>query len=212
MPYSFENRMSIKAINTTLLVITVIGTVFAYRAGNKHRQLLAEQAQLEAEFGQMPIADPSKVYVLALETGEELHFAWRVHFPAKFYPRWQTKSGRGSSSSFGDEGIAPVVEETPISPGRHQIVLRKVDATNALRYTIEVDDQQAIDITVDSKRGFCDGFSSSVLYEDCEQLPPDVLAVLYRGRFAQPTQNGYSWSEAPTNGILLWLEPVDAAR
>lgn len=92
--------MRIRVINTTLLVITLIGVVFAYRAGNKYRQLLAEYTQLEAELGQMPIADPSKICVLALETGEELHFAWRVYFPANSQPRWRHTYSWGSSTGW----------------------------------------------------------------------------------------------------------------
>lgn len=76
--------MSSKAINTTLLVATVIGALLAYRAGKEHREVLAEHTRLEAKVGRLPIRDRSKLHVLALETGDDLCCAWRIYVPADF--------------------------------------------------------------------------------------------------------------------------------
>ncbi len=76
--------MSIKILNTTLLVVTVIGALLAYRAGNEHREVLAEHTRLEAKVGRLPIRDRSKLHVLSLETGDDLLYTWRVYIPADF--------------------------------------------------------------------------------------------------------------------------------
>jgi hypothetical protein len=76
--------MPIRLLNAVLLIAALIGGVFAYQACRKHQQLLAERERLEKQVGRLRIEDPSKMYVRALETGEELHFAWRVYFPAGF--------------------------------------------------------------------------------------------------------------------------------
>jgi hypothetical protein len=91
--------MPIRLLNAVLLIATVIGGVFAYRAATKRQRLLTERTRLEKKVGSMPIGDPSKVHVRALETGEELHFAWRVYLPAFFNSRWEYGSGGSSLSS-----------------------------------------------------------------------------------------------------------------
>ena len=48
--------------------------------------------------GDLPISDVSKVHVRALETGERLHFAWRVYLPANY--RAVVWNASGSSSSW----------------------------------------------------------------------------------------------------------------
>jgi len=76
--------MPIRLLNAVLLIAALIGGLFAYQACRRHQQLLAERERLEEQVGRLRIEDPSKVHVRALETGEELHFAWRVYFPAGF--------------------------------------------------------------------------------------------------------------------------------
>jgi hypothetical protein len=90
--------MPIRLLNAILLIATLIGGVLAYRAGTKRQQLLTERTRLEKKVGSMPIDDQSKVHVRALETGDELHFAWRVYLPAGFNIRWRY-SDQGSSWS-----------------------------------------------------------------------------------------------------------------
>jgi hypothetical protein len=92
--------MWIRLLNALLLIAAVIGGVLAYRAAMERQRLLAERARLENKVGSLPIGDPSKVHVRALETGEPLHFAWRVYLPARRNFRWKCSSG-GSSWSAG---------------------------------------------------------------------------------------------------------------
>ena len=91
--------MPIRLLNVVLLIAAVIGGVLAYRAARERQQLLAERRRLENKVGSMPIGDPSKVHVRALETGEELHFAWRVYLPPGFSYTWRCGGDTGVSRS-----------------------------------------------------------------------------------------------------------------
>lgn len=71
----------IRMLNALLLIAAVIGGVLTYRASQTHQPLLAEQKRLEQKVGTLRIEDPSKMHVRALETGEPLHFTWRVYLP-----------------------------------------------------------------------------------------------------------------------------------
>ncbi len=88
-----------KWLNTILFIAAAIGALLAYRAGKEHRQVLAKHTRLEARVGRLSIRDPSKAYVLALETGEELHFAWRLYIPADFNLRRKHSDGFGSRNA-----------------------------------------------------------------------------------------------------------------
>ncbi len=92
---------SIRLLNTLLLIAAVVGGVLTYRAARVRRELLTEQHRLEQMVGSLQIDDPTKMHVLALDTGQPLHFAWRVYLPAGFKPQWRKNSGGGGSASSG---------------------------------------------------------------------------------------------------------------
>ena len=102
--------MPIRLLNVVLLIAAVIGGVLAYRASTQRQHLLTERRRLEKMVGLLPVGDLSKVHVRALETGDELHFAWRVYLPAGFRVRWECGDGSngGSFSSVPREFIARV--------------------------------------------------------------------------------------------------------
>lgn len=76
--------MPLKLLNLSLLIAAIVGGVFTYQAGQKHRRLVSEFERLKNKVGDLTVDDPSKVHVRVLDTGEDLHFAWRVYFPAGF--------------------------------------------------------------------------------------------------------------------------------
>ena len=82
-----------------VLAAIVAGGVLAWRSG-------AERARLEERYrhwartaGDLAAVDPTKVYVLGLETDEPLHFAWRLHAPANYRASFAYVGGGGSGSS-----------------------------------------------------------------------------------------------------------------
>jgi hypothetical protein len=58
----------------------------------------------------MRVGDRSKLHVRAIETGDELHFAWRVYVPAGFKVRWEYSNGgySVSHSTIASEFVARV--------------------------------------------------------------------------------------------------------
>ena len=94
--------MVIRWLNAALAIAVVIGGVMAHQAGKEHQRLRTEYERLAKKVGDLPIEDPSKVYVLALETDEKLHFAWRIYLPPNVKLRWQTSDGGRSWSSYRD--------------------------------------------------------------------------------------------------------------
>jgi hypothetical protein len=74
--------MKHKAFDGFLLVVVLIGGVLAWQTAWERGRLLRHYERLVQLTGDLPITDASKVHVRALETGEPMHFAWRVYIPA----------------------------------------------------------------------------------------------------------------------------------
>jgi hypothetical protein len=99
------------ALDLVLVGLLVPGAVFAWRTGQERSRLLAHYARLRPLVGDLPVGDPSKVYVLALPTAEPLHFAWRIHVPANYPGGLSILQGNGSSrSGLGGASSAPAGE------------------------------------------------------------------------------------------------------
>ena len=99
--------MILRAINLTLLVIALVGVYFALKAEAEYRPLREYHRQLAAEVGLMSVGDPEKVHIVAIPTGEPLHFAWQIYVPAGFAKQWHSRTGHGSSTSSGSSDTEP---------------------------------------------------------------------------------------------------------
>lgn len=67
-----------------LILAIAVGGALAWQTGRERVRLAETHRRLAQVTGDLPIDDPSKVYVMALETGEPLHFAWRVYYPGNY--------------------------------------------------------------------------------------------------------------------------------
>jgi hypothetical protein len=85
-----------------LVAIIVVGLVFAWSTGRKRTAARAEYDRLVRLTGDLPLSDPAKIHVLALETGEDLHFAWRIYLPPNCHFVIRHTSGGFSSSSHSE--------------------------------------------------------------------------------------------------------------
>jgi hypothetical protein len=74
-----------------LIAVVLSGGVLAWQTGRERSRLTARHSRLAKSTGELPIADASKIYALALDTGEPLHFAWHLYFPPNCT---QTLNGR----------------------------------------------------------------------------------------------------------------------
>lgn len=102
--------MRSRVVDGVLLLVIVAGGALAGRAAWEQSRLGAEYRRLASKTGELPIPDAAKVVVSAWETGEPLHFAWRVYLPPNY--RLSVWHSDGSFSSSGQsaavESIARV--------------------------------------------------------------------------------------------------------
>jgi hypothetical protein len=73
--------MNPRCLDVLLLLLVLAGGLTAWLTGRERTQLQERYDRLVQIAGELPIADPSLVYIQALETREPLHFAWRVYLP-----------------------------------------------------------------------------------------------------------------------------------
>jgi hypothetical protein len=99
-----------RLVDVLLIVVLAVGGVLAWNASRERSRLEAEYRGLRLATGELPISDPAKAHILALETGEPLHFAWRIYLPPNYQVirRDNLGSSGTSSSSQSVEFIARV--------------------------------------------------------------------------------------------------------
>jgi len=93
-----------------LLVALIVGAGFAWQSARERARLTTDFERLVRATGDLPISDPTKAHFRAMETGQPLHFAWRVYLPANYAVKLRSREGglsHGVSSS-PEEFIARV--------------------------------------------------------------------------------------------------------
>lgn len=92
-----------KVDDLVLVALILLGGYLAWQASRERRGLRAEYDRLVRAAGELPVTDPTKVYVRALDTGDPMHFAWRVYLPPN-YPYEVRSSGWGGGSMSSNPG------------------------------------------------------------------------------------------------------------
>ncbi len=105
-----------RAVELLLIAVVLVGGVLAWRTGRERARQGADYARLAKAAGDLTITDPAKIHILALETGEPLHYAWRIYLPPNY--NWNARNswggGGGSWNSQATELIARVrLRENP---------------------------------------------------------------------------------------------------
>lgn len=77
-----------RIVNLLLIAAILVGGFLAWRSGAERARLRAEYVRLVSLAGDLQVTDSTKLHFLAIETGDPLHFAWRVYFPPRYSPRW----------------------------------------------------------------------------------------------------------------------------
>jgi hypothetical protein len=73
--------MKHRVLDLYLLIAALIGGTLAWQTGRERSRLSEKYDEPARVTGDLPIADASKVHVRALDTGDPMHFAWRVYYP-----------------------------------------------------------------------------------------------------------------------------------
>lgn len=156
--------MLIRLLNAVLLIAAVIGALLVYRASTTRQHLLTEKRRLEKMVGSLSVGDRSKLHVRAMETGDALHFAWRVYLPASFKVKWKYgSSGSSSSSSSIPREFITRVRLRESERGSLHVFIKQAGGSSRF----EIGDEQLADLL----RGRWDEVR-------VEQLASDVVAVV----------------------------------
>lgn len=91
--------MRIRIVDAALAIATIVGAIIAVNSASKLHALQQEHTRLSRTTGDLNISDPGQAHVLALDTGEPLHFAWRVYAPAGHMMIAESSNGGSSTSS-----------------------------------------------------------------------------------------------------------------
>jgi hypothetical protein len=90
--------MRYKALDLILLIVLAVGGVLAWQSSRERSRLMATHARLVAITGDFQITDPTLIHVLALETDDPKHFAWRIYLPPGPKQDIRVRSGHGTFS------------------------------------------------------------------------------------------------------------------
>jgi hypothetical protein len=85
--------------NRALIAGILLGGLLAWQSGQERTRLQAEYRRLSAITGELAIDDPAKLSIRAIDTGEPLHFAWRVYVPPNYRQIVKRSTGGSSRSS-----------------------------------------------------------------------------------------------------------------
>jgi hypothetical protein len=114
-----------RAIDSLLLVVVLVGGYLAWQMGRERSHLAEHYRQLVKMAGDMVVTDPTKIHVQALDTGDPLHFAWRVFLPANYPEAWHaTRGGTGNRTSAKPTEFIQRVRLRPNDQGKMQIYTR----------------------------------------------------------------------------------------
>jgi hypothetical protein len=98
--------MKHRLLDGLLILALLSGGILAGKTGLERSRLEARHARLARMTGDLPVTDPSKLYFQAIDTGEPLHFAWRVYLPPKYNQVLSCRSDGSSSSSTSSSSAA----------------------------------------------------------------------------------------------------------
>jgi hypothetical protein len=169
-----------------------------------------QSTYLESRIGVMqPIArelivdDPGRIAVVMLDDLWMDENRWDLHLPPGNYRLCVATRG------IVEQGLAPVVRSAPIAPGRHRIgmVLRRKGENWQIPVTSDGAELLTVEETKDWARSSSRGGG---LYETSTQFAADQPTILYHRRYLLdgPTGIGSSMPDGPTEGLLIWIEPV----
>lgn len=76
--------MNRRLFDFILLLIAIAGVVPAWLTGIEVRRLTREHERFARMSQSLIVTDPAKIHLIAIDTGDPYHFAWRIYTPANF--------------------------------------------------------------------------------------------------------------------------------
>ncbi len=189
----------------TLFLLMTAAAVWTVYFSNRHALRSYEEriASMRPLARELNVEDTAKIAVVKLESHWYDENRWGVYLPpGKFRLCLATRE-------IADAGLAPVVKSVPLVSGRTILELENVPTNEG--WQVRVTRDGAAILTADELKAWYPSVGSvgGGQFDRSEQLPADKPVVLFRRRFSQPKPGGGSTTPAgPTDGIMLWIEPV----
>jgi hypothetical protein len=190
------------------LLTAAVAVWLAYGA-NRQRiaDLSARNTALRPLARALVIGDPKQIAVVKLQETWMDDERWDLFLPAG-------RRYRISLATRGivDKGLAPAVATSPLSPGRHQIALERLQSGDTWRIAVTSDKTTLL--TAQEPKDWNTGSSSTTVeFTESTQLAADRPVVLLRTTFAKRRAGGVmsTSSDEPSDGLLLWIQPEGAA-
>jgi hypothetical protein len=96
-----------------LLLVVLVGSFLAWQTGRERSRLTERHSRLARLAGDLPIIDPTKLHALALQTGDPLHFAWRIYVPPNYSPQLR---GSGMAIALGSARASEFIARVRVRP------------------------------------------------------------------------------------------------
>ena len=215
----FRPRFSLR---TFFLVVTAVCfAVGLYVFGKRYIEIQREVRKLRSEVGYLTIDDPSKVHVLAIDTGEPDTWRWRIFIPQGHRYSWHIAAENIPRDDVPKTGGTSGVSNEPYWEHDNEVLatarLRRVDA-NQWRLSIESrigdskdqmfgtslqipDDKLQWMATVSSTDGRVAGNSGAQIFD-----PAGPIILLQRRPCEQQPDGNYAPSPNPMPGFMIWLK------
>ncbi len=74
-------QVKLRYVDTALVLVAVVGGVLTWQAARQRSGLERESARLSRSLGDLPTGDASRVRIAVVETGDPMHFLWRLAVP-----------------------------------------------------------------------------------------------------------------------------------
>lgn len=81
MNNSSPSKLRIGIVELAMLILAIVGGVLTIRSQSTLEKYREKRRALEAEVGELPISDPSKIHVQLLKSEDPMQFRWRVYLP-----------------------------------------------------------------------------------------------------------------------------------
>lgn len=196
-------------IRTLVLLTAAFAVYLAYYLNSSENQRLEARINAMRPLAhELLIDNPKKAAVVQKEPLWYDDNEWEVYLPKGQYRLCL------ATRAIDREAFPPVKESAILAAGRHRIALEQergekthhVFVTEGGRRLLTVEEPKAWDPSSGSEGA--GGYSVS------EQLAPDKPFSLFRRRFMGPRDaKGMSQTpNGPTNGIMLWIEPVPGPK
>jgi hypothetical protein len=153
---------------------------------------------------ELVVEDEAKAAVVKLEELWIDDNRWDVYLPPGQYRLCL------ATRAIADKGLAPVVASRPVGPGRHTIGVAFRKEKSGWRVEASCDGARPVTAEEPLEWNPDKGFSTTGGFSESSTLPANEPIVLHRCSFmrVQPGGTRANTTSEPSEGILLWIEPV----